>query len=81
MHIPTKKAELIKAAEKEVMEIEKQYADGLITKGERYNKVIDIWAHVTEVVAIEMMKELGVEKVGGVKRRGWRGYFKGDKGI
>lgn len=61
MHIPTKKAELIKAAEKEVMEIEKQYADGLITKGERYNKVIDIWAHVTEVVAIEMMKELGVE--------------------
>ena len=67
MHIPTKKAELIKAAEKEVMEIEKQYADGLITKGERYNKVIDIWAHVTEVVAIEMMKELGVEKVGGVK--------------
>ncbi|MBI5043668.1 MAG: DNA-directed RNA polymerase subunit beta' [Nitrospirae bacterium] len=67
MHIPTKKAELIKAAEKEVMEIEKQYADGLITKGERYNKVIDIWAHVTEIVANEMMKELGVERAGVVK--------------
>ena len=67
MHIPSKKAELIKAAEKEVMEIEKQYADGLITKGERYNKVIDIWAHVTEVVANEMMKELGEEKTGAAK--------------
>ncbi|MBI5182704.1 MAG: DNA-directed RNA polymerase subunit beta' [Nitrospirae bacterium] len=65
MHIPGKKAELIKAAEKEVMEIENQYADGLITKGERYNKVIDIWAHVTEVVANEMMKELGTEKAAG----------------
>ena len=67
MHIPNKKAELIRAAEKEVMEIEKQYADGLITKGERYNKVIDIWAHVTEVVANEMMKELGSEKGSGEK--------------
>ncbi len=59
MHIPSKKAELITKAEKEVMEIEKQYSDGLITNGERYNKVIDIWAHVTEVIANEMMKELG----------------------
>ena len=40
-------------------EIEKQYSEGLITNGERYNKVIDIWAHVTEQVANEMMKELG----------------------
>ncbi len=61
MHVPTKKAELIKDAEDEVMEVSKQYADGLITQGERYNKVIDIWANVTEKVADEMMKELGAE--------------------
>ncbi len=61
MHVPTKKAELIKEAEDEVMEVSKQYADGLITQGERYNKVIDIWANVTEKVADEMMKELGAE--------------------
>ena len=59
MHIPTKKEELIGKAQREVNEIERQYAEGLITNGERYNKVIDIWAHVTEQVANEMMKELG----------------------
>ncbi|MFO0774142.1 MAG: DNA-directed RNA polymerase subunit beta' [Nitrospiraceae bacterium] len=59
MHIPTRKGELIGKAQHEVNEIEKQYSDGLITNGERYNKVIDIWAHVTEQVAGEMMKELG----------------------
>jgi DNA-directed RNA polymerase subunit beta' len=59
MHIPTKKEELITKAQREVNEIEKQYSEGLITNGERYNKVIDIWAHVTEQVANEMMKELG----------------------
>ncbi len=61
MHIPSKKAELIKEAERQVMEVYKQYSDGLITKGERYNKVVDIWANVTERVAEEMMKELGAE--------------------
>jgi DNA-directed RNA polymerase subunit beta' len=59
MHIPTRKEDLIGKAQREVNEIEKQYAEGLITNGERYNKVIDIWAHVTEQVANEMMKELG----------------------
>jgi DNA-directed RNA polymerase subunit beta' len=59
MHIPAKKEELITKAQREVNEIEKQYGEGLITNGERYNKVIDIWAHVTEQVANEMMKELG----------------------
>ena len=62
MHIPSKKPELIRAAEQEVIEVQKQYADGLITHGERYNKVIDIWANVTEKVAEEMMKELGAEE-------------------
>ncbi|MEW6570857.1 MAG: DNA-directed RNA polymerase subunit beta' [Nitrospirota bacterium] len=62
MHIPSKKAELIRQAEQEVIEVQKQYAEGLITQGERYNKVIDIWANVTEKVADEMMKELGAEE-------------------
>jgi DNA-directed RNA polymerase beta' subunit len=61
MHIPTKKPQMIHHAEQEVMEVQKQYADGLITQGERYNKVIDIWANVTERIADEMMKELGAE--------------------
>ncbi len=64
MHVPSKKADLISAAEHEVLEIQRQYADGLITQGERYNKVIDIWANVTEKVAEEMMKELGAEEDG-----------------
>ena len=59
MHIPTRKEDLIGKAQHEVNEIEKQYSEGLITNGERYNKVIDIWAHVTQQVANEMMKELG----------------------
>jgi DNA-directed RNA polymerase subunit beta' len=62
MHIPTKKEDLIEKARREVMEIEKQYAEGLITNGERYNKVVDIWAHVTELVASEMMRELAEEE-------------------
>jgi DNA-directed RNA polymerase subunit beta' len=62
MHIPSKKAELIREAEAQVMEVQRQYAEGLITQGERYNKVIDIWANVTELVADEMMKELGAEE-------------------
>ncbi len=61
MHIPSTKPGLIHEAEQEVMEVQKQYADGLITQGERYNKVIDIWANVTEKIADEMMKELGAE--------------------
>ena len=59
MHIPSKKEDFVGKAQQEVNEIEKQYSEGLITNGERYNKVIDIWAHVTEQVSDEMMKELG----------------------
>jgi DNA-directed RNA polymerase subunit beta' len=60
MHIPLKKKEMLVGAENEVLEVYKQYSDGLITQGERYNKVIDIWASVTERVAEEMMKELAL---------------------
>lgn len=60
MRIPQKKKSLLDAAYKEVEEITDQYTEGLITDGERYNKVIDIWAQVTEQVADEMMQELSV---------------------
>ena len=58
MHIPTKKEDLINRAQSEVLDVQQQYSEGLITNGERYNKVIDIWAHVSEQVANEMMKEI-----------------------
>ena len=58
MHIPTRKEELISRAQAEVVDVQQQYSEGLITNGERYNKVIDIWAHVSEQVANEMMKEI-----------------------
>lgn len=63
MKIPQRKKELIENANKEVLNVQKQYSDGLITDGERYNKVIDIWANVTEAIADELMKELGTEDV------------------
>jgi DNA-directed RNA polymerase subunit beta' len=66
MLIPQKKAEFLDAATKEVQEIENQYLEGLITDGERYNKVIDIWADVTEKVAGEMMGEIGSEMTEGL---------------
>ncbi|MDL1957433.1 MAG: DNA-directed RNA polymerase subunit beta' [Candidatus Desulfofervidus auxilii] len=61
--IPKRKKEILENAYKEVQEIEEQYRKGLITDGERYNKIIDIWTKVTDDVAAEMMKELSVEIV------------------
>ncbi len=63
MHIPVKKSAIIKDAEQAILDVQRQYSEGLITNGERYNKVIDIWAGVTEKVADEMMRELGAEGV------------------
>ncbi len=58
LHIPANKEEIIGEATREVVKVEKEYQDGLITKGERYNKIIDIWTHVTERVSDEMFKEI-----------------------
>ncbi len=63
MVIPVKKGKLISDTEREIRDIERQYKEGLITDGERYNKVIDIWARVTEDIAAEMLEELKVEEV------------------
>ena len=61
--IPKRKVELLEQAQKDVQEIEEQYTEGLITDGERYNKVVDIWAQVSELIAEEMMNEIGAENV------------------
>ena len=50
-----KKQKLLARAENEVRDIEQQYASGLVTRGERYSKVVDIWSHTTELVAKAMM--------------------------
>ncbi|AKC32317.1 DNA-directed RNA polymerase subunit beta' [Candidatus Pantoea carbekii] len=63
MVIPEKKAEIITEAEVEVAEIQKQFQSGLVTSGERYNKVIDIWAAANERVSQAMMDNLQTENV------------------
>jgi DNA-directed RNA polymerase subunit beta' len=76
MHIPEKKREVVREANAEVDAVERQYNEGLITKGEKYNKVIDIWAQTTELVAEEMLHELKYEgKVVGGKVRGFNSIF------
>lgn len=61
--IPDAKAKIIADADAEVKEIESQFASGLVTHGEKYNKVIDIWSRANELVAKAMMDNLGKEKV------------------
>jgi len=61
MTIPTDKEGIIAAANEQVREIEQQYQEGLITDGERYNKVIDIWAEATERVSAQMMENIGTQ--------------------
>jgi len=61
MTIPDSKAGIIAGAEEEVLEIENQYTSGLVTMGERYNKVVDIWSRTNDQVAKAMMDTLGTE--------------------
>ena len=63
MIVPKKKQKILEEAHQQVQEIEEQYRKGLISDGERYNKVIDIWAKVSGQVAAEMMKELSEQIV------------------
>ncbi|HEC20646.1 MAG TPA: DNA-directed RNA polymerase subunit beta' [Gammaproteobacteria bacterium] len=63
MAIPPAKYELLAAAEEQVKEIENQYASGLVTNGERYNKVVDIWSVANDAIAKAMMDGLGFEEV------------------
>jgi DNA-directed RNA polymerase subunit beta' len=63
MVVPDEKPAILEQAETEVKEIERQYGSGLVTSGERYNKVVDIWSYTNERVAKAMMDKLGKERV------------------
>ncbi|MDR3134833.1 MAG: DNA-directed RNA polymerase subunit beta' [Deltaproteobacteria bacterium] len=65
MIIPRKKNQIIESAQNTVNDVEIQYKDGLITEGEKYNKVVDIWTKVSDDVANEMMKEIQETKIDG----------------
>jgi len=67
MIIPSAKEDIIKGAESQVAEIGRQYIEGLITQGEKYNKVVDIWAKATDDVANEMMNSMKLAGVTGIK--------------
>jgi DNA-directed RNA polymerase subunit beta' len=63
MVVPQEKSKILEGADEEVKEIQDQYASGLVTNGERYNKVVDIWSRTNEQVAKAMMEKLGQETV------------------
>ncbi len=60
--IPEQKTRIVTSADREVKEIQDQYASGLVTNGERYNKVVDIWSRANDQVAKAMMEKLGSEE-------------------
>ena len=62
MVVPQQKNKILAAAEREVKEIQEQFASGLVTNGERYNKVVDIWSRTNDQVAKAMMEKLGTEE-------------------
>ena len=66
--IPDEKPVIVGEADAEVKEIERQFADGLVTQGEKYNKVIDIWSRANDLLAKRMMENLKIEKV--IDRKG-----------
>ena len=72
MLIPPEKESSSTKRTTEVNEIENQYTEGLITDGERYNKVIDIWAQVTEPIAKDMMKDISTDELTATRRNGDR---------
>ncbi len=63
MVVPESKGDILAVAETEVKEIQDQYASGLVTDGERYNKVVDIWSRTNDQIAKAMMDKLGTETV------------------
>ncbi|MBN2139561.1 MAG: DNA-directed RNA polymerase subunit beta', partial [Desulfovibrionaceae bacterium] len=63
LKIPDKKSGLLEAAQNEVEEIESQYRDGIITRTEKYNKVVDVWTKTTNEVSQEMIREMSTDQV------------------
>ncbi|HFB98602.1 MAG TPA: DNA-directed RNA polymerase subunit beta'', partial [Bryobacterales bacterium] len=65
MVVPSEKEELVRQAEKQVIEVQEQYQEGAITQGERYNKIIEIWSKVTDRVSEEMFKAMEADDKAG----------------
>jgi len=63
MVIPSRKSVILAQSQAEVNQVEEQYQEGLITEGEKYNKVVDIWAKATDEIALEMMTEMSREVI------------------
>ena len=78
--IPATKGEMIGKTQAEVKEFEQQYQDGLITAGERYNKVVDAWSRCTDEVAGAMMKEISRQEVGRQTNSVWMMSHSGARG-
>jgi DNA-directed RNA polymerase subunit beta' len=78
--IPVEKQEMIHKTQAEVKEFEQQYQDGLITAGERYNKVVDAWSRCTDEVAGAMMKEISKQQSGTVTNSVWMMSHSGARG-
>jgi DNA-directed RNA polymerase subunit beta' len=78
--IPAEKGELIGKTQGEVKEFEQQYQDGLITAGERYNKVVDAWSRCTDAVAAAMMKEISKQEIGTPTNSVWMMSHSGARG-
>ncbi|WP_298223102.1 DNA-directed RNA polymerase subunit beta' [Acidocella sp.] len=80
MRIPDSKQELVAKTLAEVREFEQQYQDGLITAGERYNKVVDAWSKCKDLVAGAMMKEISRQEVGHPTNSVWMMSHSGARG-
>ncbi len=63
MKIPVNKEEFVEESERKAAEVEEQYSDGLITGGEKYNKIIDIWSKATDKITQKMMEEMSVDYI------------------
>ncbi|MDE1883483.1 MAG: DNA-directed RNA polymerase subunit beta' [Rhodospirillales bacterium] len=80
MRIPASKQELVATTLAEVREFEQQYQDGLITAGERYNKVVDAWSRCKDLVAGAMMKEISRQEIGNPTNSVWMMSHSGARG-
>ena len=80
LETPKAKHDLMKKAEKQVKDFEQQYQDGLITQGEKYNKVVDVWSKCSDDVANEMMQNISTIKTGEPVNSVWMMAHSGARG-
>jgi len=80
MIIPDAKKALVEHTQAEIKEFEQQYQDGLITSGERYNKVVDAWSRCTDEVQAAMMKEISKQEIGKPTNSVWMMSHSGARG-